>query len=74
LTQFSNLKPILGSNLTRKLDTKFLKLHENTTDIKLLLSRISPQLNFLIILNFESFANFPVFPENEKQKTKSKIL
>jgi hypothetical protein len=74
LIQFSNLNPILESNLTRKLDTKFLKLHENATDIKLLLSRISPQLNFLIILNFEPFANFSVFPENEKQKTKSKIL
>jgi hypothetical protein len=26
----------------------------------------------LIILNFEPFTNFPVFPENGKQKTKSK--
>jgi hypothetical protein len=49
-------------------------LNENATDIKLLLSRISPQLNFLIILNFGPFANFPIFPENGKQKTKSKIL
>jgi hypothetical protein len=54
------------------LDTKFLKLQKNATDIKLILSRILPQLNFLIILNFEPFTNFPVFPENGKQETKSK--
>jgi hypothetical protein len=30
-------------------------LHENATDIKILLSIILPLLNFLIILNFEPF-------------------
>jgi hypothetical protein len=34
--------------LTTKLDTKFLKLQKNATEIKLILSRISPQL---IVLN-----------------------
>jgi hypothetical protein len=33
---------MVRANLTRKLDTKFLKLQKNATDIKLILSRILP--------------------------------
>jgi hypothetical protein len=50
------------------MNIEFLKLQKNDTDIKHILSRILPQLSFLIMLNFGHYANYSAFPGNRKMK------
>jgi hypothetical protein len=50
------------------MNIEFLKLQKNDTDIKHILSRILPQLSFLIMLNFGHYANYFAFLGNRKTK------